>query len=123
MKVMVFVKSIPETQTGVKRYVNEQAARDAMDAYNDELVKAGIRLDVAGLTPGSEGARINFNGEKASVIDGPFTESKELVVGYWVWQVRSLQEAIEWAKRCPLPDDTANALELRPFNESGDASA
>ena len=123
MKVMVFVKTVPEIQAGVKRNVDEQAARAAMDAYNDELVKAGIRLDVAGLTPISKGARISFSGEKAIVIDGPFTESKELVAGFWIWQVRSLQEAIEWAKRCPLPDAVANAIELRPFNEADDATS
>lgn len=121
MKVMVFVKSTPEAEAGVKRAVDEQAARAAMDRYNDELVNAGIRLAVGGLHPSTKGARIQFTGDfndnTTSVIDGPFTEAKELVAGFWIWQVRSMEEAIAWARRCPFPDATASALELRPINE------
>jgi len=118
MKVLVFVKAPPETEAGemYKDAEQERAARDAMSNYNDELVKAGVRLAVGGLQPSSNGARINFNGDKVSVTDGPFTEAKELVIGFWIWQVRSMEEAIEWAKRCPCPLGDVGALELRPIH-------
>jgi hypothetical protein len=121
MKVLVLVKTTPEVEAGARRPVDEQAAMAAMDAYNDELVEAGVRLAVGGLHASSKGARINFTGSfnnhNASVIDGPFTETKELVAGFWIWQVRSMEEAIAWAKRCPFPDGSASALELRPIHE------
>ena len=88
----------------------------AMGAYNEELIKAGVMLEVGGLRPTSDGARVAFRGGTTSVVDGPFTESKEIVVGYWVWEVGSLEEALEWARRCPSdPNDTTTSwLELRP---------
>ena len=119
MKVMVLVKAPPETEAG-DTWANaeqERAARDAMDNFNDELVKAGIRLEVGGLHQSGKGARIEFNGNNISVIDGPFTEAKELVIGFWIWQVRSMEEAVAWAKRCPSPLGGDRAvLELRPIH-------
>lgn len=119
MKVMVFVKANPEIEAGA---VETEQDRIAMDKYNEELVKAGIRLDVGGLKEGRECARINFGGKRIRVTDGPFTETKELVVGFWIWQVRSMEEAIEWGKRCPLPSGGVGMLELRPFYEASDFS-
>lgn len=127
MKVLVMVKTTPEVEAGVKQQVDEKAAMAAMDKYNDELVNAGVRLAVGGLQPSSKGARIDFagafNANKASVIDGPFTESKEIVAGFWIWQVRSMEEAIAWAKRCPFPDGYCHALELRPIHEGDDLAS
>lgn len=114
MKVIVLVKTNPNLKAGAKETEQD---RIAMDRYNDELVKAGIRLEVAGLKPINAGACIDFSGNTARVIDGPFTEAKELVAGFWIWQVRSLEEAIEWGKRCPLPSGEVGALEIRPFHE------
>ena len=95
---------------------------EAMGAYNEELVKAGIMLDGQGLKPSSEGAKVVFEGGTTSVVDGPFTESKEIIAGYWVWQVDSVEEALEWAKRCPT-DPAAGltqVLEVRPIFEMED---
>lgn len=119
MKVMVLVKASPETEN-IDTWANaqeERAAREAMDHFNDELVKAGVRLEVGGLHETSKAARIEFNADKVSVIDGPFTEAKELVIGFWIWQVRSMEEAVAWAKRCPSPLGGDRAvLELRPIH-------
>jgi hypothetical protein len=116
MKVMVFVKVTAETEAGVLETEQEAAA---MDKFNEELNKAGIVLEIGGLLPSSKSARIHFTGKfdnkKVSVIDGPFTETKELVAGFWIWQVRSMEEAIEWAKRCPTPTGSDGVLELRPI--------
>ena len=113
MKVMVFVQMDPKDETGA---MPSEELLAAMGAYNEELVKAGIMLDVGGLRPTSEGTRVAFHGGTTSVVDGPFTESKEIVVGYWVWEVGSLEEAVEWARRCPSdPNDTTTSwLEIRP---------
>jgi len=94
-----------------------------MGKYNEELVKAGIMLDGQGLHPSSKGARIKFSGPKRTVVDGPFTETKELIAGYWIWQVRSMDEAIEWAKRCPNPTGAESVLEIRPIFEAEDFGA
>ena len=91
-----------------------------MMAYNEELVKAGIMLAGDGLKPSSYGARVQFDGKKRRVIDGPFAEAKELVAGYWLWQVKSLDEAIEWAKRCPNSTFEEGVLEIRPLYEAED---
>jgi hypothetical protein len=93
---------------------------NAMGKYNEELVKAGIMLDGEGLHPSSRGARIQFSGDQRTVVDGPFAESKELIAGYWVWQVRDMDEAIEWAKRCPNPTGAESVLEIRPVFELDD---
>ncbi len=124
MKVMVFVQMDPKDETGA---MPSEELLDAMGAYNEELVKAGIMLDVGGLMPTSEGTRVAFHGGTTSVVDGPVTESKEIVVGYWVGEVGSLEEAVEWARRCPSdPNGTTTSwLEVRrcvSLEEFGEAS-
>ena len=95
----------------------------AMGQYNEELVKAGVMLAGDGLHPSSKGARVKFSGAERTVVDGPFAETKELVAGYWIWQVKSMDEAIEWAKRCPSdPSGVESVLELRPLFEIEDFS-
>jgi hypothetical protein len=88
--------------------------------YNEQLVKAGIMLAGDGLRPSSAGKRIRFSGDKRTVIDGPFTETKELIAGYWIWQVRSMEEAVEWVKRCPNPMESDSEIEIRPFFQPED---
>ena len=95
----------------------------AMGKYNDELVKAGVMLAGEGLHPSSKGKRIRFSGAKRTVIDGPFTETKELVAGFWLWQVKSMEEAIEWLKRCPNPMPGESEIEIRPVFEADDFGA
>jgi hypothetical protein len=120
MRVVVFVKANKETEAGVMP--TEQLLAE-MGKFNEELVKAGIMLDGQGLHPSSKGARVKFSGTKRTVVDGPFTETKELVAGFWVWQVRSMDEALEWAKRCPNPTGTESELEIRPVFEPEDFGA
>jgi len=122
MRVMVIVKATKESEAENTPLEMEGAAEmfEAMGKYNEELVKAGIMLAGDGLKPSKFGKRIHFSGAKRSVTDGPFTETKELVAGFWVWQVRSMDEAIEWAKRCPNPMPGPSDLEIRPFWESED---
>jgi hypothetical protein len=117
MRVVVMVKANEESESG--RMPTEQELAE-MGAYNEELVKAGIMLDGEGLHPSSKGVRIQFSGDQRNVIDGPFAETKELVAGYWVWQVRDMDEAIEWARRCPNPTGSESTLELRPVFEAED---
>jgi hypothetical protein len=117
MRVMVLVKANEESESGALPSTELLAA---MGRYNEELVKAGIMLDGEGLHPSSQGARIQFSGDQRSVIDGPFAETKELIAGYWIWQVRDMDEAIEWAKRCPNPTGVESVLELRPVFEAED---
>jgi hypothetical protein len=118
MRVMVIVKATPNSEAGA--LPTEALIRD-MTAYNEELAKAGILLAGDGLKPSSEGARVRFSGNKRAVTDGPFAETKELVAGFWVWQVRSMEEAIEWAKRCPNPMPGEDSdLEIRPLYEAED---
>jgi hypothetical protein len=117
MRVMVMVKANEESEEGV---MPSTEILSAMGKYNEELVKAGIMLDGEGLHPSSKGVRIQFAGDQRSVVDGPFTETKELIAGYWVWQVRDMDEAIEWAKRCPNPTGAESVLELRPVFELDD---
>jgi len=117
MRVMVFVKASAETEAGVLPTEEEFAA---MGRFNEELAKAGVLLAGDGLKPSSEGARVRFEGERRTVIDGPFTETKELVAGYWLWQVSSMEEAIEWAKRAPNPTGYEGELEIRPVYEADD---
>jgi|SRR5450755_3189348 hypothetical protein len=111
MKFMVMVKATKDSESGAPpstRILTE------MGKFNEELVKAGIILAAEGLQPSSKGKRIKFSNGKQSVIDGPFTESKELIAGFWLWQVRSLEEAMEWAKRCPAPFEGECEIEIRP---------
>ena len=100
MKVMVIVKATKNSEAGV---MPSEKLLTEMGNYNEELVKAGIMLAGEGLQPSSKGKRIKFSGRQRSVLDGPFTETKELIAGYWVWQVKSMDEAVEWARRCPDP--------------------
>ena len=120
MRVMVIVKADKNTEAGIMP--SEQLLRE-MGNYNEELVKAGIMLAGEGLHPSSKGARIEFSGNRRTVIDGPFAETKELIAGYWLWRVNSLQEAIEWAKRCPNPTGEQSVLEIRPIFEAEDFGA
>lgn len=117
MKVIVFVKATEESESG--EMPEEQLFED-MTKFNEELVKAGIMLAGEGLKPSSEGARVVFSGKQRKVIDGPFAETKELVAGFWIWQVKSLEEAIEWVKRCPNPMKGESIIEIRPVFEDED---
>ncbi len=120
MRFIVFVKADQDTEAGVMP--SEQLLAD-MGKYNEELVKAGVMLGGEGLHPTSKGARVKFSGAQRTVIDGPFAETKELVAGFWLWQCRSMQEAIEWAKRCPNPRGAESVLEIRPLFEADDFGA
>src|SRR5438045_3411145 len=120
MRVMVMVKANKDSEAGVMP--SEQMLRE-MGNFNEELVKAGIMLAGDGLHPSSKGAKVRFTGTQRTVIDGPFTEAKELIAGYWIWQVKSLDDAIEWAKRCPNPTGEESELELRPLFEAQDFGA
>jgi hypothetical protein len=118
MKVMVIVKATKNSEAGMMP--SEKLLTD-MGKYNEELVEAGIMLDGEGLHPSVKGKRIKFSGSKRVVVDGPFAETKELIAGYWVWQVRSMEEAVEWARRCPDPMPGEDGeLEIRPIFDSGD---
>lgn len=124
MRVMVIVKATPESEAGMQpdRVEADRQGFEAMGRFNEELVNSGIMLAGDGLHPSSKGVRVRFEGSSRIVIDGPFTEAKELVAGYWIWQVRSLDEAIEWLKRAPF--DGGAAVEIRPVYETdefGDA--
>ena len=120
MRVMVIVKANKDTEAGV---MPSTELLTAMGKYNEELVKAGVMLAGEGLQPSSKGARVKFSGSKRAVIDGPFTEAKELIAGFWLWQVRSMDEAIEWAKRCPNPTGEESVLEIRQVFEAEDFGA
>jgi len=117
MRFMVMVKATKESEAGVMP--SEQLLAD-MGKYNEELVKAGIMLAGEGLQPSGKGARVRFSGTKRTVIDGPFAETKELVAGFWIWQVKSKEEAIEWLKRCPNPMPGESEIELRQIFEFED---
>ena len=117
MRVMVMVKATKDTEAGVLPTEQEFAE---MGAFNEELVKAGVMLAGEGLKDSSKGARVKFAGDRRTVTDGPFAEAKELIAGFWIWQVRSMDEAIEWAKRCPNPNPGGGELEIRPCFEAED---
>jgi hypothetical protein len=114
---MVIVKASPESETGE---LPSTEMLEAMGKYNEELAKAGIMLAGEGLHPSSKGARVRFNGSDRSVVDGPFAESKELIAGFWLWDVRSMDEAIEWVKRCPNPMEGESEIEIRQVFETDD---
>jgi hypothetical protein len=120
MRVIVFVKASKDSEAGVMP--SEQLLRE-MGNFNEELVKAGVMLAGEGLHPSSKGKRILFSGSKRTVKDGPFSETKELVAGYWLWQVRSMEEAVEWVKRCPNPMMEDSEIEIRPVFEAEDFGA
>ncbi len=120
MRFMVMVKATQDSEAG--RMPGKQLLTE-MGKYNEELAKAGILLAGDGLHPSSKGARVRFSGKKRTVIDGPFAETKELVAGYWIWQVKSKQEAIEWVKRCPNPMPGDSEIEIRQLFEAEDFGA
>ncbi|HET6426270.1 MAG TPA: GyrI-like domain-containing protein [Planctomycetaceae bacterium] len=117
MKVMVIVKATKDSEAGV---MPSTEMLTAMTQYNEELARAGVMVDGAGLTPSSQGARVRFSGKTRTVVDGPFAETKELIAGYWVWKVKSLQEAIDWVKKCPNPMNEDSDIEIRPYFELAD---
>jgi hypothetical protein len=117
MKVMVMVKATKDSEAGV---MPTQALLAGMGKFNEELVKAGIMLAGDGLRPSAQGKRVQFSGRNRTVVDGPFTETKELVAGFWIWQVRSIEEAVEWVKRCPNPMPGDSEIEIRPVFEMED---
>jgi hypothetical protein len=113
MKFMLIVKASKDSEAGV---MPSERLISAMGKFNEELMKAGVLVDLAGLQPTSKGARVKFSGGKVTVVDGPFTESKELVAGFWIIQVKSREEAIDWAKRSPAPHENQDCeIEVRPF--------
>lgn len=120
MRVMVMVKATKDSEAGVMPSVE---LLTEMGKYNEELIKAGIMLAGEGLHPSSKGARIQFDGKKRTVIDGPFAETKELVAGFWLWQVKSMEEAIEWVKRCPNPMLGPSEIEVRRVFDAADFGA
>jgi hypothetical protein len=119
MRFMMIVRANKETEAGV---MPSEELLSAMGKYNEELMKAGVLVDLAGLQPSSNGARIKYSGGKRTVIDGPFSETKELIAGYWIIQVKSREEAIEWAKRVPAPhgENVEGEIEIRQFFEIED---
>ncbi len=117
MRFMIFVKANSQSEAGVMPTADQL---DLMSKFNQELIDAGVLLDANGLQPTSKAARVAFSGTKRTVIDGPFTETKELVAGYWVWQCKSLEEAVEWVKRCPNPHVGDSEIEIRQIFEMSD---
>jgi len=117
MKFMVIVKASKESEAG---QMPSTELLTAMGNYNEQLIKAGIMKDGAGLHPSSKGARVRFSGKNRTVIDGPFSETKELIAGYWIWECKSKEEAIEWLKKCPNPMEGDSEIELRQFFEMED---
>ena len=120
MRVMVMVKATPESEAGKLDGPEIEKMFEEMGRYNEELVKAGIMLAGDGLKPTSEAKRVHFSGTNRTVIDGPFTETKELVAGFWLWEVKSMEEAVEWVKRCPNPMLSDSDIDIRPIYEAED---
>ncbi len=120
MRFMVMIKATKDTEAGV---MPDEKLLTEMGRYNEELVKAGVMLAGEGLHPSSKGARVKFSGSKRTVIDGPFGETKNLIAGFWLWQVKSKEEAIEWVKRCPNPTGTDAEIEIRQVFEAEDFGA
>ncbi|HMO97089.1 MAG TPA: YciI family protein [Tepidiformaceae bacterium] len=115
MRVMVFVKATPESEAGKLDGPEMEKMFEEMGKYNEELVNAGIMLAGDGLKPTSEAKRVHFSGDKRTVIDGPITETKEIVAGFWLWEVKSMEEAVEWVKRCPNPMLSDSDIDIRPI--------
>ena len=120
MKFMIIVKADANTEAGA---MPDQQLLTDMGKYNEELVKAGIMLAGEGLHPSSKGARVKFQGDKRTVVDGPFTETKELVAGFWIWRCNSKEEAIDWVKRCPNPTGAESEIEIRQIFDPEDFGA
>src|SRR5919198_530169 len=117
MRVMAIVKATRDSESGT---MPSEKLLAEMGKFNEELVKAGVMLAGEGLHPSSKGKRVRFSGTKRTVIDGPFTETKELIAGFWLWQVKSMAEAVEWVKRCPNPMEGESEIEIRPVFEPED---
>lgn len=117
MRCLVMVKANKNSEAGV---MPSEELFTAMGKFNEELIKAGVLLAAEGLQPSSKGKRVQFSGPKRTVVDGPFTETKELVAGFWLWQVRSMEEAVEWVKRCPNPHVGDSEIEIRQVFEADD---
>jgi hypothetical protein len=117
MRVMVIVKASKESEAGA---MPDQKLLTQMGAFNEELVKAGIMLAGEGLQPSVKGKRIRFSGSSRTVVDGPFAETKELIAGFWIWKVKSIEEAVEWVKRCPNPHPSESEIEIRQIFETED---
>jgi hypothetical protein len=120
MRFMILVKADKDSEAGV---LPDEKLLTEMGKFNEELVKAGVMLAGEGLHPSSKGARVKFSGDKRIVIDGPFAEAKELIAGFWLWEVKSLEEAIEWVKRCPNPMGVESEIEIRQVFEAEDFGA
>ncbi|MES2043086.1 MAG: YciI family protein [Pseudomonadota bacterium] len=120
MRVMVLVKATEDSEKGLEPTPEMLAAFEAMDRFTEELVQAGVYVAGAGLKPGTESKRIAFDGADRTVIDGPFAEAREMVAGFSIWEVRDMDEAVAWAKRCPNPMPGPSEIELRPFYEAAD---
>jgi hypothetical protein len=120
MRVMVIVKATKDSEAGI---MPSTELLTAMGNFNEELVKAGIMLSGDGLKPSSNGKRVQFDGPKRAVVDGPFAETKELIAGFWIWQVKSMDEALAWVKKCPNPMLGPSEIEIRPFFEAADFGA
>ena len=120
MRVMVFVKATDDSEKGFLPTAKTKKAMEAMGKFNDELRKAGILLAADGLNPSSQAKRVAFDGPRRTVIDGPFTETKELVAGFWLWEVKDMDEAVAWVKRCPNPMPGPSEIEIRPLYEMSD---
>jgi hypothetical protein len=120
MRVLVAVKASKWSEGGA---MPSERILTEMGQFNEELVKAGIMLAGEGLHPSSKGKRVQFSGKKRTVVDGPFAETKELIAGFWIWQVRSMEEAVEWVKRCPNPMEDDSEIEIRPVFEADDFGA
>lgn len=120
MRVMVMVKATADSEAGKMPGTDLLAA---MGAFNEELVRAGVMLAGEGLHPSVKGKRVRFSGRERRVVDGPFAETKELVAGFWLWQVKSMEEAVEWVRRCPNPMEGESEIEIRPVFEAADFGA
>jgi len=117
MRVLVIVKADRNTEAGA---LPDEKLLTEMNDFNEKLVKAGVMLSGEGLHPSSKGKRVRFSGDKRTVVDGPFAEAKELIAGFWIWQVKSIEEAVDWVKRCPNPTGTESEIEIRPIFEADD---
>ncbi len=120
MQVMVMVKASKDSEAGV---LPSEQMLAAMGKFNEELVKAGVLVAAEGLQPSSKGKRVRFSGKTRTVIDGPFAETKELLAGFWIWQVKSLEEALDWIRRCPNPHNEDGEVEIRPLFSAEDFAA
>ena len=120
MRVMVLVKATEDSEAGRMPMPETRQMFEAMGKFNDELIKAGVMLAGDGLKPSSQGKRVAFDGPSRTVIDGPFAETRELVAGFWLWEVQDMAEAVEWVKRCPNPMFGPSEIEIRPIYEAAD---